>query len=469
MAMLRCRRRPSLAAFGLALLLSLALPSSPTAVVDARKRDGDPSEQCDCEPSITAAVEESRTQLVDTHQAALAEKDAAAAQQLAALRAELESVRSQRATAEAEAQAAQANEGAAQAEQACRLELADTVAKQNEAIQSERSARSLLSQAEAEAAKRDAESTRKLKELTKERDTSRDQVKATNDRYAEARRELMDSQRENRDLHQKLVSRYVNATLLLEDATALAGRAMAQGRDLVAWGTEAAPRAWTAARESADAAVQVVTPAAREVAEAVRTKGHEVRTALVPHAARLVERIGEGIEPHYRTAQSQIGQAYGDTVRPIVDDTVAPLYKEHVAPLVVRAGEVVESCRRMAVSGVEQGTAAMLDTISRYEEEVKDESPMRQRALAKLQWTHDNAEYCIRTITYCTGALVGLYLFGALAWRLALFVIKVGTSPIWVPFWLVYWIICKATGSDGGGKSKGGGVATANGTNGSHA
>mmetsp|Transcript_5295 Transcript_5295/g.15038 ORF Transcript_5295/g.15038 Transcript_5295/m.15038 type:complete len:501 (+) Transcript_5295:72-1574(+) len=497
--MLRCRRRPSLAFLGAVLLLLVALLSSPA---DARKRDAsfaaDDSGQCDCEPSITAAVaavEESKTQLVATHQttladvqaklesaatkleAAAAEKDAAAAEKdaaLASLQAELEAVRaqletSQKAAEEAEAMATPAAEAARAAKasaSACRLELADTVAKQNEAIQSERSVRSLLQQTEAESAKRQSESSRRVQELTKEVDTSRSQIRSMNDRYSEARRELMDVQREARHLHQKLVSKYVNTTLVLEDVAAVTDATVAWGRDVASWAAEAAVAAWHAVRESTDAAMQVIAPVVTELSEEMRTKYGEAKAALAPHGARVVTQIGDGIGPHYRSVRSQVGKAYGDTVQPIVDGTVAPLYREHVAPLLARAGEVVESCRLTAVSGIEQGTTAMMDTISTYDEEVKEESPMRQRALAHLQWTHDHAESCVRTISYWTGGLIGLYLFGGFLWRLAIFVIKVGTSPVWVPFWLIYWIISKAVG---GGKKNKGDVATTNGMNGSHA
>ena len=96
----------------------MGLLSSPA---DARKRDAPiaaAEQQCDCEPSITAAVEQSKTQLVATHQSALADVqaklEAAVAEKdgaLAILQAELESVRSlletsQKAQEEAEAKAA---------------------------------------------------------------------------------------------------------------------------------------------------------------------------------------------------------------------------------------------------------------------------------------------------------------------------------------------------------------------------
>ena len=482
------RRGPSPALLGAVLLLLFSLLSA--SPVDARKRDGAPDsasagqQQCDCGPSIAAAVQESKTELVATLQAALAdvqarletrraeseqleaalaEKDAA----LASLRAQLETAQKAREEAEAKATASSAEAAEAEAASACRVELAEAVAKQNEAIQSERSARSALQQAEADASQKEAESSRKLKELTKEVDTSRGQVKSMNDRYAEARRELMDAQRETRQLHQQLGTRWVNTTLIAQDAAAYTTRTVRWGREAATKAKQTASAAWSAVSESTDAAVQVVTPVVTELSEEIATKYREVTAALAPHWSKLVARLGDGIGPHYRSVRSYVGKAYGDTVQPIVDGTVAPLYREHVAPLLGRAGEAVESCRLTAVSGIEQGTAAMMDTISKYDEEVKEEeSPMRQRALAHLRSTHDHAEDCVRKISYVIGASVGLYLFGGLLLRLAIVIVKVGTSFVWLPCWFVYWIVSKAVG--GGTKNKGG-DATANGTNGAHA
>ena len=503
----RCSgRRRSPALLGAVLLLLATLLVASPVPVDARKRDGAPDseaagqqqqqqqQQCDCGPSIAAAVEESRTQLVATHQAVLtdvqtkfeagaAEKDAAAADAnaaLASLRSELESVQarlesSQKAREEAEtkATAAASSAEAAEAESAsaCRVELAEAVARQNEAIQSERSARSALQQAETDASQREAESSKRAKELTKEVDTSRNQVKSMNDRYAEARRELMDAQRETRQLHQQLGTRWVNTTLIAQDAKACTTRTVRWGREAASKAQDTAAAAWSAVAESTDAAVQVVTPVVTELSEEIATKYREVTAALAPHGSRLVARLGDGIGPHYRSVKSCIGKAYGNTVQPVVDGTVAPLYRQHVPPLLGRAGEAVESCRLTAVSGIEQGTAAMMDTITKYDEEVKEkeaeeESPMRQRALAHLQWTHDHAEDCVRNISYLLVGAVGLYLFGGLLLRLAIVLIKVGTSFVWLPCWFIYWIVSKAVG--GGTKNKGGG-ATANGTNGAHA
>lgn len=474
MMMTRTKRRLPVV-LGLVLLLLVGILSSPA---DARKRDPPTAaaaadlaeQQCDCEPSITAAVEESKTQLVATHQSALADvqakleaavadKDAA----LATLRTELESVRSlletsQKAQEEAEAKAAQAAEAtkAAEAEQACRLELADTVAKQNEAIQSERSARSLLQQAEAESTKLQTEYARKERALTKERDTSRSEAKTMGDRYAETRRELMDAQQENRHLHLKLVSQYVNFTLIGEDMAQMADRSMTYGHDLITWTTTAVVDGWHTVRESTDAAVEVMTPVVRDVSEQMQDMCDEAKEFLAPHVAKAATWIGDGIGPYYQTTKAWAEQMYGDNVQPFVDDTLMPLYKQHAAPLVVRAGEVVESCRLSLVSGIEQGTEGMMNTISKSYENVN---------LSRLQWTHDNAEYCVRLFTYGTCALLGIYLFGAFVLRLAFFVIKVATFWIWIPCWLIYWIISKATG--GGVKNKG--AATANGVNGSHA
>ena len=504
----RCSgRRRSPALLGAVLLLLATLLVASPVPVDARKRDGAPDseaagqqqqqqQQCDCGPSIAAAVEESRTQLVATHQAVLtdvqtkfeagaAEKDAAAADAnaaLASLRSELESVQAQlessqkareEAEAKAKATAAASSAEAAEAESAsaCRVELAEAVARQNEAIQSERSARSALQQAETDASQREAEASKKVKELTKEVDTSRGQVKSMNDRYAEARRELMDAQRETRQLHQQLGTRWVNTTLIAQDAKACTTRTVRWGREAASKAQDTAAAAWTAVAESTDAAVQVVAPVVTELSEEIATKYREVTAALAPHGSRLVARLGDGIGPHYRSVKSCIGKAYGNTVQPVVDGTVAPLYRQHVAPLLGRAGEAVESCRLTAVSGIEQGTAAMMDTITKYDEEVKEkeaeaESPMRQRALAHLQWTHDHAEDCVRNISYLLVGAVGLYLFGGLLPRLAIVLIKVGTSFVWLPCWFIYWIVSKAVG--GGTKNKGGG-ATANGTNGAHA
>lgn len=337
----------------LVLLLLVGLLSSPA---DARKRDApianSAEQQCDCEPSITAAVEESKTQLVATHQSALAdvqakleakvaEKDGA----LATLQAELESVRSlletsQKAQEEAEAKAAQAAEAtkAAEAEQSCRLELADTVAKQNEAIQSERSARSLLQQAEAESTKLQTDYARKERALAKERDTSRSEAKTMGDRYAEARRELMDAQQEMRQLHQKLVSRYVNLTLIGEDVAQMTDRSMTYGHDLITGTKTAVVDGWHTVRESADAAVEVMTPVVRDASEQMQDKCDEAKEFLAPHVAKVTAWIGDGIGPYYQTTKAWAEQMYGDNVQPVVDDAVMPLYKEHVAPLVVRAG-----------------------------------------------------------------------------------------------------------------------------------
>ena len=470
------RRLP--VALGLVLLLLVGLLSSPA---DARKRDaptaaGSAEQQCDCEPSITAAVEESKTQLVATHQSALADVqaklEAAVAEKdgaLVTLRAELESVRSllessQKAQEEAEAKAAQAAEAtrAAEAEQSCRLELADTVAKQNEAIQSERSVRSLLQQAEAESTKLQTEYTRKERALTKERDTSRSEAKTMGDRYAEARRELMDAQQEMRQLHQKLVSRYVNFTLIGEDAAHMADRSMAYGHDLITGTKAAVVDGWHTVRDLTDAAVEVMTPVVRDASEQMQDMCDEAKEFLAPHVAKAATWIGDGIGPYYQTTKAWAEHMYGDNVQPAVDDTVMPLYKEHVAPLVVRVREVVESCRLSLVSGIEQSTAAAVDTITKSYEE---ESFPRQYVVPPFQRMHDNAEVCVQNVTYCTVGLIGLYLFGALALRLALFVIKVVTSPIWGAYRLISWIISKATG--GGAKNKGAG--TANGVNGSHA
>ena len=466
------RRLP--VALSLVLLLLVGLLSSPA---DARKRDaptaaGSAEQQCDCEPSITAAVEESKTQLVATHQSALADVqaklEAAVAEKdgaLATLRAELESVRSlletsQRAKEDAEAKAAEAANVAktAEAEQACRLELADTVARQNEAIQSERSARSLLQQAEAESTKLQTEYARKEKALAKERDTSRSEAKTMGDRYAEARRELMDAQQEVRQLHQKLVSRYVNTTLIWEDVAQTTDRVFTNGHYLVTRANTAAVDGWHTVRELADAAVEVMTPLVVQVSEQVQTKYLEGKEFIAPHVAKAMTAVGDVFGPYYQTAKSMGEQLYGDNVQPIVDDTMMPLYKEHVSPLVVRAEEVVESCRLSLVSGIEQSTAAMADTITKSYEE---ESPMRKYFVPRLQSAHDNAEGFVQIMTYCTVGLIGLYLFGALILRLAFFVIKVATSPIRG----ICWIISKAMG--GGAKNKG--AATANGVNGSHA
>ena len=470
MTMMMGTKRRLPVVLGLGLLLLVGLLSSPA---DARKRDApsaSPSsaEQCDCEPSITAAVKESKTQLVEKHRSALAEvqakleatvaeKDGALAA-LKSVRSQLES--SQKAREEAEAKAAEAAQAtkATEADQSCQVKLADAVAKQNEAIQSERDARSLLEQAEAESTKLQTEYARKEKALTKERDNSRSEVKTMGERYAEVRRELMDAQQEVRVLHQKLVSRYVNFTLIGEDVAEMTGRSMTYGRDLITWTQTAAVDGWHTMRESADATVEVMTPVVRNT----QTKCLEAKEFLAPHVAKAAAWIGDGIGPYCQTTKAWIEQMYGDNVQPIVDETMMPLYKEHVAPLVVRAGEVVESCRLSLVSGIEQGSFAIVDTLTKSCEE---ESLPRQYLVPGWQSVHDNAEVCVQRITYSTVALIGLYLFGALVLRLALFVIMVVTSPIWGTYWLISWIISKAAG--GGAKNKG--AVTANGVNGSHA
>ena len=463
------RRRRS---FASSLLLCLFLALAATTGVSARKKD---QGQCDCttqceamEAALQSKLTESSSELKAT-KAALAETEArlesikaestskasaaesakAASDELlsqkdtaiTALQSEIDALKKELESSKATADT-QSSE-VARAEEKCRLDLAESISKQNDAIQSERSLREQLARTESEADRREADVRKRVTELSKEAETSRSQVRQMNDRYAEARRELIETQAEARELHKKLTSRYVNTTLMYEDGVWLADRTAVMARDNANWLLDILADFWTALRDASVAAVVVMKPVAQDLAADLKERYVNARGAAQPHLRKLSNSTKAFVGPHIDTVKTATKKAYDENAKAFVDDTVLP----YVMPVWERACEIVESIRLSAVSAIQQSSSAMIEFFSSNKDKPGD--PLRKGALNHLKWMHDNAEYSVKVLSIVGGAILVYLLFGSFLWRWGKFLVKAVTSPVWYPIWLFYWLLSKAFG---GGK-----------------
>lgn len=387
-------------------------------------------ESAKAEVASSARAAESATKAANNDEL-LSQKDAA----ITALRTELDTLKKELESTKATVDTRSSE--VIKAEEKCRLDLADSMSKQNDAIQSERSLRDQLARTESEADNREAEVRKRVGELSREAETSRTQVKRLNDQYAETRREVIEAQAEVRDLHKKLTSRYVNTTLMYEDGVWLVDRTAVAAKDNANWLLVILADFWTTVKQAGGAALEVVKPVVDDVTEDFRERYDKAKEATRPHIRKVTNHTRALVGPHIDTVKTTTKKIYDDHAKSFVDDKVLPL----VSPLWERAGEIVESIRLSAVSAIQQSTNATTDFITKNKD--KTEAPLRERALDHLKWTHDNAEYCVTILSCVGGALLVYLLFGSFVWRLAMFLVKI----VFFPIWFVYWILSKAFGS----------------------
>jgi hypothetical protein len=258
------------------------------------------------------------------------------------------------------------------------------------------------------------------------------------------RLELQEERAEVQALHHKLVSKYVNFTLIAEDAsrfagdvTEMAGNLAEEANHLVVEGKRRAQDAsfvlgqwWYAARESYESAAEVVVPMYESAAEVVtpvatslltdaRTQYGKAKEAAGPTLRKLGKGYREAAGPHVRRAREAAVGFYSEHLRSVVEGRVVPAYREHGAPLLEGAGGAMERSETGAVSALRQ-TARSFTEYQKGQAEGGQITPKQEKIIGTLRWIDENAQTCVRAAALFPLAFVAFYFFGSWIWSIVL-------------------------------------------------
>ena len=307
------------------------------------------------------------------------------------------------------------------------------------------------------------------------------------------RLELQEERAEVQALHHKLVSKYVNFTLIAEDAsrfagdvTEMAGNLAEEANHLVVEGKRRAQDAsfvlgqwWYAARESYESAAEVVVPMYESAAEVVvpmyesaaevvtpvatslltdaRTQYGKAKEAAGPTLRKLGKGYREAAGPHVRRAREVAVGFYSEHLRSVVEGRVVPAYREHGAPLLERAGGAMGRSETGAVSALRQ-TARSFTEYQKGQAEGGQITPKQEKIIGTLRWIDENAQTCVRAAALFPLAFVAFYFFGSWIWSIVLLPFRLAWLVLWLallPLRIVGMAVYKVSGRDTEGKGQG--------------